>query len=51
MRRELLADIAEKDRIPEIERGSTISLSVENSLWRRLLDLSKDRLQNERMNE
>ena len=25
-----------KERIPEIERGSTISHSMENSLWKRL---------------
>jgi hypothetical protein len=35
-RYKLLNDFEETRRMPSIERGSTRSLSVENSLWRRL---------------
>jgi 2-C-methyl-D-erythritol 4-phosphate cytidylyltransferase len=36
IRKQLLDDLQENDRVREIEGGSTRSHSVENSLWKRL---------------
>jgi hypothetical protein len=47
-RKQLLDDLKEKEKILEIERGSTRSHPVENSLWKRLRTCRK---KDYRMNE
>jgi hypothetical protein len=47
-RKQLLDDLKGKEKILEIERGSTISYAVENSLWKRLRTCRKT---DYRMNE
>jgi hypothetical protein len=42
-RKQLLDDLKENERILEIERGSSRSHSVENSLWKRLWTCRKAR--------
>jgi hypothetical protein len=47
-RKQLLDDLKENEKIPEIERGSTRSHPMENSLWKRLRTCRKT---DYRMNE
>jgi len=49
LRRQLLADLTEKRGYRKSKEA--LYRAVWNSLWKRLLDLSKDELRNERMNE